>query len=127
MVGRIPAVVDPRPHQHANRIALPEAQFGSRRTNDAGASWLHHFDPRALPQTELLQAMNLLRISHQLADLRGLSGAQTTERNQLKHIRNRLLGRSRSLNEIKSHYQPCILTSLSSIGNGRREKDFPCP
>jgi hypothetical protein len=106
MVGRIPAGVDPRPHQHANRIALAEAQFGSRRTNDAGASRLHHFDPRALPQAEFLQAMNLLRITHQLADLRGLPRSQATERNQLKHIRNRLLRRFRALNEIKSHYQP---------------------
>jgi hypothetical protein len=106
MVGRIPAGVDTRPHQHANRVALPEAQFRSRRPNDARAARLHHLDPRALPQTEFLQAMNLLRIAHQLADLRGLSGSQATERNQLKHIRNRLLRRFRALNEIKSHYQP---------------------
>jgi hypothetical protein len=105
MVGRIPAGVDPRPHQHANRIALAEAQFGSRCTNDAGASRLDHLDRRALTQTKFLQAMNLLRITDQLADLRGLSRSQATERNQLKHIRNRLLRRSCALNEIKSHYQ----------------------
>jgi hypothetical protein len=75
MVGRIPAVVDTRPDQHANRIAVPEAQFGSRRTNDARASRLQHLDLRALPQTEFLQAMDLLRITHQLADLRSLSGS----------------------------------------------------
>jgi hypothetical protein len=90
MVGRIPAGVDPRPDQHANRIALAEAQFGSRRTNDAGASRLDHLDHRALTQTKFLQAMNLLRIADQLADLRGLSRSHATKRNQLKHIRNRL-------------------------------------
>jgi thioredoxin-like negative regulator of GroEL len=75
-----------RPHQYPQRFALAKTQLAAGRANDAGTARLDHLDPRALPQSEFLQAMNLLRITHNLTDFTSLSSSQTAQRNQFKHV-----------------------------------------
>jgi hypothetical protein len=63
-------------------VVGPKTDLVACHANNARVSRPEHLDASSTPQTKFLQTMNILRMSMDAADMRGLTGSQLIERDR---------------------------------------------
>jgi len=76
-----------RLHEDAGPLVGPKANLRAVEPDDAGDSPLHHLDALTAVQSHFVEAMHLVGVPQNLADVARLSGSKQIQRDEVVHCR----------------------------------------